>query len=297
MLTLYTTLVVYLYSDRLRHWVNFETRRTHGRCAGDTPMKHTLVAALALVAALGGRAIGPDYQRLTWRCPASSRKPKAGAAEPRDVFQRAAWWELYGDQTLENDLQMHLERSNDPGPSRWRMFRQAEALRAAREPRSSRDHRQRGQDPQRPAVATAPCAFPTAPLRAAAVAPVRSATATRPASASAGRSTLGQAAPATGGQPGEPACQRRRPRRGARLSQQSQLAQNYLQLRVMDEQIRLLNDTATAYERSKAAENKYRAGITRADVAQARTQLKSTQAQAIDLKYQRAQPESTPSPC
>ncbi|VFT13147.1 outer membrane lipoprotein [Pseudomonas aeruginosa] len=71
-----------------------------------------------------------------------------------------------------------------------------------------------------------------------------------------------------------------------RLSQQSQLAQNYLQLRVMDEQIRLLNDTVTAYERSlKVAENKYRAGIvTRADVAQARTQLKSTQAQAIDLK-------------
>lgn len=63
-----------------------------------------------------------------------------------------------------------------------------------------------------------------------------------------------------------------------RLSQQSQLAQNYLQLRVMDEQIRLLNDTVTAYERSlKVAENKYRAGIvTRADVAQARTQLKST---------------------
>ena len=55
-----------------------------------------------------------------------------------------------------------------------------------------------------------------------------------------------------------------------RLSQQSQLAQNYLQLRVMDEQIRLLNDTVTAYERSlKVAENKYRAGIvTRADVAQ-----------------------------
>ncbi len=78
-----------------------------------------------------------------------------------------------------------------------------------------------------------------------------------------------------------------------RLSQQSQLAQNYLQLRVMDEQIRLLNDTVTAYERSlKVAENKYRAGIvTGADVAQARTQLKSTQAQAIDPKYQRAQLE------
>ena len=79
-----------------------------------------------------------------------------------------------------------------------------------------------------------------------------------------------------------------------RLSQQSELAQNYLQLRVMDAQKRLLDATVQAYERSlKLTENQFRAGIvTRADVAQARTQLKSTQAQAIDLRYQRAQLEN-----
>ncbi|TBV11387.1 efflux transporter outer membrane subunit [Stutzerimonas kirkiae] len=78
-----------------------------------------------------------------------------------------------------------------------------------------------------------------------------------------------------------------------RLSQQSELTQNYLQLRVIDAQRRLLADTVEAYARSlRITENQRRAGIvTRADVAQARTQLKSTEAQAIDLEYQRAQLE------
>ena len=78
-----------------------------------------------------------------------------------------------------------------------------------------------------------------------------------------------------------------------RLSLQSELAQNYLQLRVLDEQQRLLAATVQAYARSlRLTENQYQAGIvTKADVTQARTQLKSTEAQAIDLKYQRAQLE------
>ncbi|HYQ39612.1 MAG TPA: efflux transporter outer membrane subunit, partial [Pseudomonas sp.] len=78
-----------------------------------------------------------------------------------------------------------------------------------------------------------------------------------------------------------------------RLSLQSQLAQNYLQLRVMDAQQRLLDATVAAYARSlRLTENQYRAGIvTRSDVTQARTQLKSTEAQAVDLRYQRAQLE------
>lgn len=79
-----------------------------------------------------------------------------------------------------------------------------------------------------------------------------------------------------------------------RLSQQSQLAQSYLQLRVLDAQKRLLDATVEAYKRAlKLTENQFRAGIvTRADVAQATTQLRSTEAQAIDLKYQRAQLEN-----
>ncbi|MNF59854.1 Toluene efflux pump outer membrane protein TtgI precursor [compost metagenome] len=79
-----------------------------------------------------------------------------------------------------------------------------------------------------------------------------------------------------------------------RLSLQSELVQNYLQLRVMDEQKRLLEATVAAYQRSLTmTENQYRAGVSGKDaVAQAQTQLKSTQADLIDLVWQRAQLEN-----
>ena len=62
---------------------------------------------------------------------------------------------------------------------------------------------------------------------------------------------------------------------------------------MIDEHQRLLDQTVEAYARSlRLTENQYRAGIVpRSDVSQAQTQLKSTQAQAIDLKWQRAQME------
>lgn len=80
---------------------------------------------------------------------------------------------------------------------------------------------------------------------------------------------------------------------GVRLSQQSELVQNYLQLRVIDEQMRLLNATIVAYKRSlRTTENRYKAGmVTRADVSQALTQLRNTQAQRLDLDWQRARYE------
>jgi NodT family efflux transporter outer membrane factor (OMF) lipoprotein len=80
---------------------------------------------------------------------------------------------------------------------------------------------------------------------------------------------------------------------GVRLSQQSELVQNYLQLRVIDEQIRLLDATVIAYQRSlQLTENRYTAGmVTRADVSQALTQLRNTEAQRLDLDWQRARYE------
>jgi len=74
----------------------------------------------------------------------------------------------------------------------------------------------------------------------------------------------------------------------------SELVQNYLQLRVIDGQKRLLQDTVEAYQRSlKMTENQYRAGVSGKDaVAQAQTQLKSTEADMVDLIWQRAQFEN-----
>jgi len=79
-----------------------------------------------------------------------------------------------------------------------------------------------------------------------------------------------------------------------RLSQQSELVQNYLQLRVIDQQKRLLESTVAAYERSlKMTMNQYNAGVSGRDaVAQAQTQLKTTQGDLVDLIWQRAQFEN-----
>jgi NodT family efflux transporter outer membrane factor (OMF) lipoprotein len=79
----------------------------------------------------------------------------------------------------------------------------------------------------------------------------------------------------------------------ATLSAQAQLVSDYLLLRVQDAQIRLLQDTVAAYERSlQLTRNQYAVGVVgRSDVAQAETQLKSTQAQAIDAAALRAQLE------
>ncbi len=79
----------------------------------------------------------------------------------------------------------------------------------------------------------------------------------------------------------------------AELSAQALLAEDYFLLRVQDAQIRLLNNTVEAYQRSlQLTRNQYAVGVAaRADVAQAETQLKSLQAQAIDAGLQRAQLE------
>jgi len=77
---------------------------------------------------------------------------------------------------------------------------------------------------------------------------------------------------------------------GARLTAQTTMSLAYTQVRVLDEQKRLLQATVASYERAlKLTENRYKAGISgQADVAVARTQLESTRAQLIDLEQQRA---------
>ena len=79
----------------------------------------------------------------------------------------------------------------------------------------------------------------------------------------------------------------------ATLSAQSTLAGNYFQLRVLDAQKQLLDATTALYRKSlDMTNNRYTAGIVaKSDVLQAETQLKSTEAQAIDLGVQRAQLE------
>jgi NodT family efflux transporter outer membrane factor (OMF) lipoprotein len=78
-----------------------------------------------------------------------------------------------------------------------------------------------------------------------------------------------------------------------RLSAQAALAQSYFQLRTLDAQRRLLETTVSYYQKSlELTRNRYASGVAaKVDVLQAETQLRSTQAQGIDLGVQRAQVE------
>ncbi|CAG1770689.1 partial Outer membrane protein OprM, partial [uncultured bacterium] len=77
------------------------------------------------------------------------------------------------------------------------------------------------------------------------------------------------------------------------LSTQSLLAQNYFQLRGLDAEKKILDDTIVAYEKIlNINENRYKAGISaKTDITQAQTQLASAKAQAVDVQIARAKLE------
>lgn len=79
----------------------------------------------------------------------------------------------------------------------------------------------------------------------------------------------------------------------ARLSSQATVAQTYIALRAAEAQMQLLQDSLQAYLQSwQLTQNRYRAGVaSSADVAQAESQYKSTQAQLLEARTTRAQYE------
>lgn len=259
------------------------------------PHARLLFPALALAVALAGCAVGPDYQRPDVASAAQFKHVEGWkAAAPADTLARGAWWELYNDPVL-NDLQQRLERSNQTLAQSVAQYRQAQAL----------------------ARGASASFFPSVNANASKTrsgqgggsSTVRLSDGST-VSSGGGSGAISNSYSATLGVSWELDLWGKLRRQleaddaslqasaadlaAVRLSQQSQLAQSYLQLRVLDAQKRLLDATVEAYKRAlKLTENQFRAGIvTRADVAQATTQLRSTEAQAIDLKYQRAQLEN-----
>ena len=79
----------------------------------------------------------------------------------------------------------------------------------------------------------------------------------------------------------------------AKLSIQTELAQDYFQLRALDAQKKLFDTSVSLYQESlDLTTNRYNAGVaSEADIAQADTLLKTTKAQAIDIGVLRAQLE------
>ncbi len=236
---------------------------------------------------LSACAVGPDYHKPVMAAPAQFKAAQGWRqATPSDSLARGAWWELYGDAQL-NGLVEKLNSSNQTVAQYEAQYRQAKAL-----VRGSRG-----------------AFFPTLDLTTS---KNRSSQGTGSSSSSLSSSSSGirDTYNAQLGVSWEADIWGKL-RRGLeadtasaqaslgdlaamQLSLQSELVQNYLQLRVIDEQKRLLEATVDAYQRSLTlTQNQYRAGISGRDaVAQAQTQLKSTQADLIDLMWQRAQFEN-----
>lgn len=78
-----------------------------------------------------------------------------------------------------------------------------------------------------------------------------------------------------------------------RLLVQANVAQNYFQLRILDSQKKLLDNTAESFDRSlKLTINRYNVGLaSRTEIAQAEAQLRTTRAQSIDISAARSQLE------
>jgi NodT family efflux transporter outer membrane factor (OMF) lipoprotein len=234
-------------------------------------------------ALLCGCAAGPDYVRPAVHAP-DSYKEMAGwkAAEPRDAEPKGDWWEAFLDPVLSGLLQQ-VTVSNQTLAAAEAQYRQARALaqgaRAQLFPVVSADvnlGRSRAASTGTSSTASRGVLNTHSTSLDATWEPdiwgrVRRLIEADVASAQASAGDL----------------------EAAKLSLQSELAQNYFQLRALDTQRQLFEDTVKAFQTSlRLTQNRYEAGVVaRADVVQALAQLKTTQSQALDIEVQRAQLE------
>lgn len=238
-----------------------------------------LLALLSAAVALGGCTAGPDYVRPSVAAPAGYKE--AGTwktAEPQAADSSQPWWAAFGDPLLDQ-LIADAQRANQNIRQAEAAYRQAEAL--ADQARSA----------FYPAV--------SASLGAGRARSSNSNGGPREVgSFSAGLSASwvpdlwGSVRRAV--EAGESAVQASGDDlAAARLSIQAALAQDYLQLRIVDQQRDLYASTVAAYTRSlNLTQAQYRVGVAlRSDVALAESQLATAQAQGIDLGVQRSQLE------
>jgi len=231
--------------------------------------------------------VGPKYKTPTAPIPPTFKEQQPSTfreadgwkpGEPQDEIPRGAWWEMFGDLQL-NALEEQVNLSNQTLAAAEAQFRAARA--AIRIARSG--------------------LFPTVNVSANATIASVSAARQGPRNGSGSVYTLPvdfsyeadlwgrvrntvqaqvATAQATAGD-----------LETARLSIHSELAVAYMELRGLDDQQRLFDETVAAYERAlELTTNRFNQGIVSGvDVAQAQTQLETARAQRIDLGVARAQ--------
>jgi efflux transporter, outer membrane factor (OMF) lipoprotein, NodT family len=244
-------------------------------------MKKLLIFKMFLVILLmlSGCSVGPDYKRPDAPVPSSYKELKGWReALPRDQEIRTKWWEAFGDPIL-NSLAEQVNVSNQSIALAESQYRQAQALvklaRANYVPTVSAGAAYTRSLPSGTTGTNGIVNQNQVSLSAAweldLWGKVRRQVESSKASAEASFADL----------------------QAMRLSMQTELALSYFQLQILDAQKKNLEEAVTAYEKAlELTSNRYNAGVVaKADVAAAQTQLKSTQAQAIDVGVQRAQLE------
>jgi NodT family efflux transporter outer membrane factor (OMF) lipoprotein len=241
---------------------------------------------------LSACTVGPDYVKPSVETPPAYKEAEGGAkwqiAQPKDDVIRGAWWELFNDPQL-NALEAQVVISNQNIAVAEAQYRQALAL----------------------VQAARAGYFPTVGVNG-------SATRSRTPFTSGGSSGSSRTSSSAGAvnnflvsgnaswepdiwgkvrrtvEANEASAQASAADLASiRLSAQTALAQDYFQLCALDAQKKLFAATVSAYQRFlDLTKNRYAGGVSsKADVLQADTQLKTTQAQAIALGVQRAQLE------
>ena len=234
-----------------------------------------LCSSVVSLALLTGCVVGPNYEKPEAVAPPQYKEAAGNwvVAKPADAVPKGKWWLAFGDSVL-NELIEQVSVSNQSLAAAEARYRQSSA--AVRGARAS--------------------LFPTLGASGGA-------SRARTSQGTGSRYDVGLDAQWEIDLWGRVRRQLEAARAGEeasaadlesiRLSLQSQLAIVYFQLRVADAGSVILEATLKAFQSSfDVTSNRYRAGVVgKVDVVQSETQLKSVEAQIIDLRATRAQLE------
>lgn len=242
-------------------------------------MTRRILVPLA-AAVLAGCMVGPDYVRPSAPVPDAYKEMEGWKrAEPRDAIERGRWWEMFGDRELDA-LAARVDISNQNIRLAEANYRQAQAL--TEQARAG--------------------LFPTVNAGGSVIRSKSPSLSNQPSFATGAVNNYNLNVNASweldlwgkvrrGIEAGEANWQASAADlESARLSAQASVAQSYLALRIVDVQRRVLEETVAAYQKTlELTQNRYAAGVAaRVDVVQADVQLKSAQAQLVDLGVDRA---------
>jgi NodT family efflux transporter outer membrane factor (OMF) lipoprotein len=259
-----------------------------------THLRPWALASSALVLLLAGCTVGPNYHRPTAATAPAWKEntvpppdPPNGTwkqAEPSDATLRGQWWNLYGDPQL-SALEAKVAVSN-------------QTLRAAMEQyQSAREQVRIARSQYFPTFSAGPS---VSRQRESYNQPNTSRSITNYQYNTYGIAGQAQWEPDLWGQVRRTVEQARANAQASAallanvdLSLRAELAADYFQLRGLDSQKQLLDNTVQSFEEYlKLTQIRFKGGVaTESDVALAQTQLETTRAQAIDVGVARAQVE------